>query len=941
MFAAIRALTHTSGMDLALWRQLRELSEACAAVAPEARDAWLQANVADPALRKRVRSMATGGHEEQATGPGSWEDALEALTAQQPRDTRQLGPWRLIQPIGDGGMGTVYLAERVEGGFTQRAAIKCLHQRWLTEEFIGRFEAERQILARLEHPAIARLLDGGRDAAGEPWLAMEYVEGCDLIAFCDQRRLGLAERLRLFRQVCAAVSHAHGRLIVHRDIKPSNVLVSSDGQVKLLDFGVAKLLDDGADAFRTGTVLPPMTPAYAAPEQLRGETPSTAMDIYALGVVLFELMSGVLPYRITGGSGAEAAAAILNSRPVAASNAYQRHSTDPTDRLRIAEARKQSPRTLRRALSGDLDAVLMKALRADPSKRYQTVLALSNDIARYLQHRPVMARRGNWRYRAGLFLRRHALASGLALTLFAALLGGLLYAQHQARLVAEQRDIAVNEAQRANEALAFLRSTFSLAHPSRNQGRQISVRELLLKGQQRLLNRANDDGNKALRAWLMEELAGTEQALGLVSEPGELLAAAHDLYLETGNLREAGRVGVQRGWLMTRTSSDEDAEAMVRDSLRLLREADSGQPPDREDLPALARAYHVLGLALGNRGNHEEGVRILKEAQELWTESGTPLYEGPSSTRMVLAYFLGTMDRGDEAETLLRKTVRELEDFGDDAASERAEILMTLGIRLRRDGRFESARELEETAVAILKRLYGEEHPSYWTGLGNLGSVYTNLGEHERAVELQADRLAFRRRMLGERVARTGATWRHYAASLQEAGRLREAREALITSQSILKEADPEQAERNIGYHLQLGRLLIAERDFAEAEAEIARTRERIERLGIDKASVKVGVYHQLGQIALESGREREGCQHIAHAANIGADIGSSLTIEPRKRLALVRAVCGLLFPDVENPVPTDIMTSLSTTITRSRDPSTVRMLDRLRLLIDQRENRR
>ncbi|MEZ5463788.1 MAG: serine/threonine-protein kinase [Lysobacteraceae bacterium] len=937
--ADVSSLTHTRGMDLEQWRRLRELSEACAALPAEQRAAWLDANVADPDLRDRVRSLLEDDLD-TPTEPGSWEGAVEALANPWQRDNQQLGAWRLIQPIGDGGMGTVYLAERTEGGFAQQAAIKCLRRGWLTEEFIARFEAERQILARLEHPSIARLLDGGRDAGGEPWLAMEYVDGCDLIAYCDQQRLGLGERLRLFRSVCAAVSHAHARLIVHRDIKPSNVLVNREGQVKLLDFGVAKLLDEGADAFRTGTALAPMTPAYAAPEQLRGEAPSTAMDIYALGVVLFELLSGVLPYRITGGSGAEAAAAVLNSHPVAASSAYQRHSTDPGDRARIAEARKQSPRTLRRALSGDLDAVLMKALRADPARRYQTVLALSNDIERYLQHRPVIARRGNWRYRGGLFLRRHAMASGLAAALFAALLAGLLHSRHQAQLVAEQRDIALSEAQRANEALEFLRSTFSLAHPSRNQGRQISVKELLLKGQQRLLERSDTDGSTALRAWLMEELAGTEQALGLIAEPSELLERASELYLASGQIREAGRARVQHGWLMTRTSSDEDAEAMVRDGLRLLRDAGGGLQPGPDDLPALARAHHVLGLALGNRGNLEEGVRALQRAQQLWDESATPLHQGPSSTNMVLAFFLGSLDRGDEGEALLRDTARALETVGEEAESERAEILMTLGIRLRRDGRFEDARELEEAAVAIHERIYGHDHPSYWTGIGNLGSVYTNLGEHERAVELQAGRLAFRRRVLGERVARTGMTWRHYAASLQEAGLMAEAREALLTSQDIMQEADPEQAERNIGYQLQLGRLLIAERAFAEAEAQTDLTLSRIDALGIDSGSAQVVVYHQKGQLALETGRDRDGCDHIDRADRIADDLGSSFTIEPRERLALAKAICGLLFPDAADPVPANILSRLSTTITRSRDPSTTRMLERLRSLIDQRGER-
>ena len=432
--AGLPTLTQTGPMDLDHWRQLRALSEACAAVPPEQRDEWLRQHVADAGLRARVEAMLgdqVDGETQAATAGDIWQRAVASLAESGDRSDQGVGAWRLIRPIGNGGMGHVYLAERVEGGFTQQAAIKCLRHGYLTPEFVARFESERQILASLEHPGIARLLDGGRDTNGEPWLAMEYVDGSTLLDYCDEHKLGISQRLDLFLEVCAAVSHAHARLVVHRDLKPSNVLVNTEGQIKLLDFGVAKLMSDNAGAFDTGTAIAPMTPAYAAPEQLRGEPSNTVMDVYALGVMLFELLSGVLPYRLGSGSGAEAVAAVLNSQPLAPSNAFQRHSTGRGERERIAEARKQSPRSLRKTLSGDLDAILLKALRTDPGARYQTVQSLGGDIRHYLQLRPVMARRGSWRYRTGRFLRRHALATALGTLAVLALAANFIHARTQ------------------------------------------------------------------------------------------------------------------------------------------------------------------------------------------------------------------------------------------------------------------------------------------------------------------------------------------------------------------------------------------------------------------------------------------------------------------------------------------------------------------------------
>ena len=907
-------------MDLEQWRQLRELSEACAALPPGQRDDWLREHVPDAEMRARVLAMLeddTDDDTHRADADSVWQRAVASLAEPGDRSNQAMGAWRLIRPIGDGGMGHVYLAERIEGGFTQRAAIKCLRHGYLTPEFIARFESERQILARLEHPGIARLLDGGRDASGEPWLAMEYVDGETLVDYCDHQRLGITQRLQLFLDVCAAVSHAHARLVVHRDIKPSNVLVNNDGQVKLLDFGVAKLMEESSNAYQTGTAIAPMTPAYAAPEQLRGEPPSTVMDIYALGVMLFELLSGVLPYRL-GASGAEAAAAVLNSQPVAASSAFQRHSTGRGDRERIAEARKQSPKTLRKTLSGDLDAILLKALRPDQSARYQTVQLFSADIERYLQHRPVVARRGSWRYRARLFLRRHALASALGVIALLTLVGGLVQAKWQAAAIAEQRDRAETEANRAKQALAFLQETFRQADPARNRGQQLSAKDLLLLGQQRLLD---GQQSSALDAWLMEELVRAEQVFGLVEEPDLPLSAALGIYQRLGLGRDAARVKVGLANSTSKLRTQEEGEKLVREALEEL-------GPDA-GARTLAIAHHSLGNILGNRGLHAEAITELRTAATFWRKSGANVQNGPSTTAMLLAYFLGANGENAEAEQLLRATLDKLRDAGPDAALDRAEIESTLGIRMRRAGRIIEAEALQSSALSTFDHMLGRDHPVYWTVLGNLGSVWTMLGRHEEAVEAQRGRLDYRRRTLGEQAQSTGLAWKFYAGALQHAGRSSDAEEAMRKALGVFRVTQGESS-----LHVAEGLILLGHAQLAAGhrDAALQSTQQGIDMLHAlneNNPPLEASALRIQAQALHELGQQADACAHVDRMLDRFADPGGEAEPGLDTRIRLTAALC----PNADAPMtnatssPADDMTRLPEGLRQSRDEGLLRLV--------------
>ena len=388
-------------------------------------------------------------------------DARTTFTADGPSDISQdgrLGPYRLIREIGHGGMGTVYLGVRADDAFQKRVAIKVLKRGMDTDSIVRRFRHERQILASLEHPFIASLLDGGSTPDGRPYFAMEYVEGQPIVDYCDTHRLDTAARLELFRHVCSAVQYAHQNLIIHRDIKPANVLVIAEGTPKLLDFGIAKLLNPelaGQTLAPTAPGLQLMTPEYASPEQVRGDAVSTATDVYSLGVLLYELLAGRLPYRLTSRAPADIVRIVCESEPMrpstaitsidpeppgeAATRSEPHHASKstaawkPTRRLTVDADR------LRRQLAGDLDNIILKALSKEPRRRYASVDQFSEDVRRHLAGLPVIARKDTWGYRTTKFVRRNRAAVVTLAATFAVLVAGIIGTTWQARVARVER----------------------------------------------------------------------------------------------------------------------------------------------------------------------------------------------------------------------------------------------------------------------------------------------------------------------------------------------------------------------------------------------------------------------------------------------------------------------------------------------------------------------
>ncbi len=560
------------------WVKVRGILERALDLAPEGRAAYLESACSgDAALRREVDSLIAS-HEDARTDflePDAFAraPAAGAPSSGESLAGKRIGAYQIVEEIGQGGMGSVYRAIRADDQYRKQVAIK-LVRGGLGDAFRRhRFKAERQILANLDHPNIARLLDGGALEDGQPYVVMEYIQGQPIDQFCDSRGLPVSARLRLFRTVCSAVAYAHQHLVIHRDLKPANILVTDAGEPKLLDFGIAKILDADAAAGTgntTVTVLRPMTPEYASPEQVRGEPMTTASDVYSLGVVLYGLLTGQRPYPGTSRAPHEIAQAVCEAQPEKPSTAIYRDEA-------VANLPEGSREKLRRRLRGDLDNIVLKALRKEPERRYASVEQFSEDIRRHLKGLPVMARPDTFWYRSGKFVNRHkaaVLAGSLAI---AALVAGLVMTLRETYVARAERARAE---QRFNDVRALANSLLFEVHDAiQNLPGSTAARKLIV--------------DRALR--YLDTLAA--EAKGNLSLQRELAAAYQKVGDVQGGFREAN-LGDAAGALLS-----------YRKSLGILEAVTAADPSNVESQRELIRAHGKLSDTLALAGDRAGAIQ--------------------------------------------------------------------------------------------------------------------------------------------------------------------------------------------------------------------------------------------------------------------------------------------------------------------------------------------
>ncbi|MCP3963916.1 MAG: serine/threonine protein kinase [bacterium] len=716
-------------MTLARKKRLLDLLDQALEQDPGERAAFLDQECADDAaLRDRVESLIdTAGDSEFLEKPVFDVHEEDASIG------RSIGGYKLVRLLDRGGMGTVYLAERED--FEQRVALKVIRRGLDVDEmFVRRFENERQILARLQHRHIARLLDGGTTEDRLPYFVMEYVEGEPIDRYCRTHELSIRQRLELFRKVCSAVQVAHQNLVIHRDLKPGNILITANGEPKLLDFGIAKLLDEerpGSDL----TALEgrgPMTPRYASPEQIRLDPITTASDVYSLGVLLYELLTGLDPYRIDTDRRDLLTQAILEREPDRPSTAVRRRAAENHTYVAPIE-----PRRLQRQLSGDLDSIVLKAMRKEPEARYGSAQQLSEDIHHHLTGKPVSARAGTWAYRAGKFVRRHkvsmfVIAAFFLLGLAFGVVVTILYQKADRERAEAQiaRQEAVRERKKSEATRDFLKDLFKGAGPDQTKGENLSARELLERGRERL--EANPEQDPEIKVELFGTLGEVFRNLGTYDQSRQMmelsLRTAQDLYDEPHP-----EIATRHANLGVILNDYQNYPAAENRFLRALEIKKQLEMPERLLLTTKAN----LATTLMHQGKFEDAERLYEEVLRKRIE----LSENPDQDKHVATTRrnLGALNyaRGDfeNAETYLIQALEARILVYEDESTYVASVLDLLGDVLAAQGKVEDAEKRYNQVLAMRKKLLGDEHLDVGVTKKNLANLLARR-EPDRAHEL-------------------------------------------------------------------------------------------------------------------------------------------------------------------------------------------------------------
>jgi serine/threonine protein kinase len=878
------------------WQRLQELFSLAVELPEHEREAFIDRETSgNPDLRDELLGLLacdTG----KATGPLT--HALGAALDATTRDRRRallgkvIGNYRLVSVLGHGGTGTVYLGERADRQYSAQVAVKLVDSAAVQGDLGMRFRAERQILASLNHTNIARLLDAGETTEGQPYLVMEYVHGEPVDRYCDRAQLDLRARLALFLEICAAVQYAHQNLIVHRDLKPANILVTAEGMPKLLDFGIAKLLDVGDDAAvlaltRMNDRL--LTPEYASPEQILGRAVTTASDVYALGVVLYELLTGLRPYVVPGSaSQLELERSICVSDPQRPSAAVRRSiDSGPVEGQSsiqaIATVRNSTPDRLHRKLQGDIDAIIMRALRKEPQHRYGSVEQLTADIRRYLTAEPVQARQGNWLYYSQRFARRHAfgVSAGTGFFLFVIVFAVVMSIQRER--IAAERDRATQESERAEKVSDFMLNVFSAADPFQNMGKTVTAPQLLDQAARSIQGDLYEQPE--VRARLLEAIGRAYRRQG---QPDRAVAYLEDslrLRRQVGSARDArtGSVLTELANSLRGAGKFEEADRAFREALEISTAAGS------EKSVTHARLLVDLGRLEINRGNLVQAEKYLTEGLLL-----TRTLEGPRDPEVasILNDISGARawrDDLDGAESAVREAVSIYRESMPELHPDRVAADYRLADVLFLRGLINDAATLYERALGAQRMLYGNVSAQVADSLDALARVRLSQGRIDDAEELTREAILANRQSRGATNYMTGYLQTSLAQILAKKDKNGEAEIQLREALDLFARTLPPDHQYVASAEYLLGEVLLATHRLIDAEAMLTASMNRWKRT--DAPAWRSGrSASALGEALYRQGRIADAERYLTLGyRELSADTGADQATRSKARERIAR----------------------------------------------------